>query len=394
MNDIKSSHLEPDAIEGMIATRRDLHRHPETAFRETWTAALIAGRLRSHGLSVRQKVGGTGVVADLGDPSDRPWLLLRAEMDALPLQEAEKHSFASNQTGVMHACGHDAHMAMMLCVAETLARRGGVKGFVRFLFQPAEETGEGARAMLEDGALEGGSWDAALAVHLRPFVPVGSVGICDDAATARVGDFTVTITGTGGHGGRPHVSTDALLAGAEIVSAIQAIIPREVSPFEPAVMSVCMFQAGNASNVIPEVAQFEGTIRAASDQVYEYLFERLEQVAAALGKAFRCHTELQRRDTMPPLRNHPQMVELARDAATAVVGRERVLAIEPVMAGDDVALLFQQVPGCYVFLGAAHDDGRAPSPNHSPTWDFDERAMNVGAELILAVVDRLMSPTS
>jgi amidohydrolase len=387
---VTPSRLGPEAIEEMIATRRELHLHPETAFTETWTARLIGDRLRSLGLRVREGVGGTGVVADLGEPGNSPKLVLRAEMDALPLQEVEGRDFASNRPGVMHACGHDAHMAILVCVAGQLVRSGGVNGLVRFLFQPAEETGEGARAMLDDNALDDFSWDAALAIHLRPFIQAGSVGICDGPATARVGEFTVTVTGTGGHGGRPHVSTDALLTGAEIVSAIQTVIPREVSTFEPAVLSVCSFHSGNALNVIPDVARVGGTIRASSDEVYEYLFGRLEDLATAIGEGFRCHTELRRRDTMPSVRNHPRMVELARTAAADVVGLDRVLAVEPVMAGDDVALLFQQVPGCYVFLGAAHDDGRAAAPNHSPSWDFDERAMIVGAELMLGVVDRLM----
>jgi amidohydrolase len=247
--------------------------------------------------------------------------------------------------------------------------------------------------MLEDEALDDFSWDAAIAVHLRPFTSVGSVGICDGAATARVGEFALTVFGSGGHGGRPHVSTDALLTAAEIVTAVQTVIPREVSPFEPAVVSVCTFQAGSAPNVIPDVAHLGGTIRAASDEVYEYLFGRLEGLAMAIGEGFRCRTELRRRDTMPAVRNHPRMVELVRSAAADVVGQDQVLAIEPVMAGDDVALIFQQVPGCYLFLGAAHDDGRAPAPNHSPSWDFDERAMIVGAEVMLGVVDRLMDET-
>lgn len=380
--------LSSRAVDELIATRRDLHRHPELAFKETRTAAIVSRRLRALGLRVREGVGETGVVADLDGGGRGPKLVLRAEMDALPLQEAEGSEFRSTRSGVMHACGHDGHTAMLLCVASELARSGQVEGLVRFVFQPAEEIGAGAQAMLEDGTLDGADWDGAIAVHLRPFMTVGSIGICDGNAAARVGEFEINVTGTGGHGGRPHVSTDALLAAAEIVTALQTLVPREVSALDSAVMSVCSFHAGAAANVIPEVASFAGTVRSASDDVYEYLYDRIDELATAIGRGFRCQIEMRRREMMPAVNNHPRMARLAREAAAAVVGVDQVLKVEPVMAGDDVALFFQRIPGCYIFLGAAHDDGRDPSANHSPGWDFDERALVIGASVLLEAVDR------
>jgi amidohydrolase len=385
------SGIDPRTVDELIRTRRDLHRHPELAFQETRTAGIVVERLRDLGLAVRQGVGGTGVVADLGSPERTPKLLLRAEMDALPLDEAEGREFRSSRSGVMHACGHDGHTAILLAVARELSRRAEMlPGTVRFLFQPAEEIGAGAGAMLADGALDSGDWDGVLALHLRPFTNVGTVGICRGAALARVGEFELDVTGTGGHGGRPHVSTDPLLAGAEIVSSLQTLIPREVSALESAVLSVCTFHAGTAANVMPEVARLAGTVRTASDDVYELLFRRIEEMSVAIAQGFRCDVEMRVREMMPAVRNDPRMVDLAWEAAAAVVGSDAVQELDPVMAGDDVARIYEMVPGCYIFLGAAHDDGRPPTPNHSPTWDFDERALEIGASVLVEAVERFM----
>jgi amidohydrolase len=386
------STLDSGTREELIALRRDLHRHPELAFEETRTAGLVADRLRRLGLDVREHVGRTGVVADLGQAGGRPNLLLRAEMDALPIEEAEGSPFRSARPGVMHACGHDGHTAILIAIAGELSRRAGeLPGRVRFLFQPAEEIGAGAQAMIEDGALEGADWDAALALHLRPFTLAGSIGICRGPAAARVGEFDIEVTGRGGHGGRPHASIDALLAGAEIVSGLQTLIPREVSALESAVLSVCSFHAGTAANVMPETARFSGTVRAADDHVYEQLFRRIRELATAIGQGFRCEVEMTQREMMPAIRNDPRVAALAWEAAAVVVGSDRVLEMEPVMAGDDVARIFQRVPGCYLFLGAAHDDGRPPAPNHSPGWDFDEDALPIGAAVLLEAVERFMA---
>lgn len=372
----------------LIATRRDLHAHPELAFEETRTASVVASKLRDLGLDVRHGVGRTGLVADLDGSTSGPNIVLRAEMDALPLEEAEGAPFRSGVPGVMHACGHDGHIAMLIAVAAELrARAERLPGRFRFLFQPAEEIGEGARAMLEDGALDGATWDAILSVHLRPFLPVGEIGLCHGAATARVGDFAVDVRGTGGHGGRPHVSTDALLAAVEIVAALQTLIPREVSAFDQAVLSVCSFHAGTAANVIPELARFEGTVRAVSDDVYEHLFARIDEVSGSIARAFRCAVETERREVMPPVRNDPRVADLVRLGAAEVVGSEHVVDIQPVMAGDDVAHLFERIPGCYIFLGSVPRD-RPAAPNHSPWWDFDEGALRIGAEVLLRTIER------
>jgi amidohydrolase len=375
-------------VADLIATRRDLHAHPELAFEETRTASIVAGRLRGLGLDVREGVGRTGLVADLDGAGPGPNIVLRAEMDALPVEEAAGSAFRSTADGVMHACGHDGHMAILMAVAADLARRPErFPGQIRFLFQPAEEIGEGAEAMLEDGALDGLPWDAMFSVHLRPFLQVGEIGVCRGSSTARVGDFAVDVRGTGGHGGRPHVSTDALLAAVEIVSALQTLIPREVSAFDQAVLSVCSFHAGSAANVIPEVARFEGTVRAVTDEVYERLLARIEEVSGSIGRAFRCSVATERREVMPPVRNDPRVADLVRLGAADVVGSDHVVDIQPVMAGDDVAHFFERVPGCYVFLGSVPGD-RPPTPNHSPSWDFDEGALRIGAEVLLRTIER------
>jgi amidohydrolase len=376
-------------VDELISIRRDLHSHPELAFEETRTASVVARKLRDLGLDVREHVGRTGVVADLGRPEPGPHIILRAEMDGLPVDEAEGSSLRSTRPGVMHACGHDGHMSILLAVATELVRRAQpIPGLIRFLFQPAEEIGAGAEAMLNDGALDGAEWDAMLAIHLRPFLTVGHIGICRELATARVGEFGINVRGTGGHGGRPHVSIDALLSAVQIVSALQTLIPREVSAFDSAVLSVCSFHAGAAANVMPEAAHFEGTVRTASEEVYERLLHRIDEVSSSVGKAFRCTVEMDRREMMPPVRNDPRVADLVRMAAEAIVGRERVVQTEPVMAGDDVAYFFERVPGCYIFVGSVHDDGRAPPPNHSPSWDFDEHALEIGANVMLRAIER------
>lgn len=378
-------------VEELVSTRRDLHAHPELAFEETRTASVVARRLLDLGLEVHERVGRTGVVADLRRPGRGPHIVLRAEMDGLPVEEAEGSPFRSTRPGVMHACGHDGHIAVVLAVAAELARRPEhTPSLVRFLFQPAEETGGGAEAMLKDGALDGAEWDAMLAMHLRPFLAVGHVGVTRGSATARVGEFEIEVRGTGGHGGRPHVSVDALLAAVQIVSALQTLISREVSAFDHAVLSVCSFHAGTAANVMPEAARFEGTVRAASDEVYERLFRRIDEVSRSVATAFRCDVDIERREMMPPVRNDPWVADLVRAAATDIVGNERVVDIEPVMAGDDVAYFFDRVPGCYIFVGSVHDDGRSPPPNHSPAWDFDERALEIGANVMLRTIDRIV----
>ncbi|MGH9244024.1 MAG: M20 metallopeptidase family protein [Acidimicrobiales bacterium] len=380
------------AVDELIATRRDLHRHPELAFEENRTARLVASRLRGFGLAVREHVGRTGVVADIGRPGRGPDVVVRAEMDGLPIDEAGDRPFRSTRAGVMHACGHDGHTAILLAVARDLAARANdLPGRVRLLFQPAEETGQGSIAMIEDGALDGSAWTGALALHLRPFMMAGSIGICRGPAAARVGEFDVEVIGEGGHGGRPHASVDALLAGVEIVTALQTLIPREVSALDSAVLSVCSFHGGTAANVMPASVNFAGTVRTAKDEVYDQLLGRAAELAVAVGRGFRCSVEMNVREMMPAVWNDPTVAAVARDAATAVVGADRVLEVEPVMAGDDVARIFERVPGCYVFLGAAHDDGRPPTPNHSPVWDFDERVLPIGASVLLEAVDRLLT---
>lgn len=374
----------------LLETWRDLHRHPELAFEETRTAGVVAERLRGLGLAVREGVGRTGVVADLGGSGTRPNLLLSAEMDALPLDEDPDRDLRSIRPGAMHACGHDGHTAILLAVAAELARGEALPGTVRFLFQPAEEIGAGAEAMIQDGALDGPSWDGALALHLRPFTTVGTIGICSGSATAREAEFELHVGGTGGHGGRPHVSTDALLAAVEIVAAFQTLIPREVPALDPAVLSVCSFHAGTAANVMPDAAHIAGTVRTASDDVHELLFRRMGEMAASIARAFRCDAGLERREITPAVRNDHRMADLARAAAGTVVGADAVLEPEPVMAANDIALIYDRVPGCYIFLGAAHDDGRPPAPNHSPGWEFDERALEIGASVLVEAVERFM----
>lgn len=382
--------LSPSAVERLMETRRDLHRHPELAFEEIRTAAIVAERLRTLGVPVTEGVGRTGVVATLEGALPGPTLLLRAEMDALPLDELTDVPFASARPGVMHACGHDGHTAILLEVAEALAsRRASLPGRVRLVFQPAEEIGAGAEAMVAAGALGDPPPDAALALHLHAHIPAGTIGICRGAAAAHVSEFEVTVRGRGGHGAFPHTAVDAVLAGAEIVTSLQTIVPREVSALERAVLSVCEFHAGTAFNIIPEIARLGGTIRSANPQVHELLVRRTEEMVRAVAGAFRCEVDLRHRRMMPPVMNDEAMSELVGLVATQA-GAGDVVAADPVMAGDDLALFFERVPGCYLFVGAAHTDGRRQTPHHSPHWDIDEGALELGANVLLAASERFL----
>lgn len=376
--------FDSDALAELSRTRRDLHAHPELAFAEQRTSGLVCERLRRAGLTPRQGIAGTGVVATLTGSGPGRRLVLRAEMDALPLQETANVAFRSTTDGVTHACGHDAHTAILLTVADALSsRRNDFAGTVQFIFQPAEEVGLGAARMLESIPDLITADDAVLALHMHAHIPAGIVGVCRGPAAAVASRFTITVNGDGGHGAFPEESADPIIAAVNIVAGLQTIIPRELSSQERAVLSVCQINSGTAFNIIPDQALIAGTMRTNSPHAQQLLTRRAGDIAVSLATAFRCSAEFVLDELVPQVINDREMEALVRRAAEQVVGSAGVITADPVMAADDLAFFMQPASGCYVFLGAAYTDGRPQTPHHSSSWDIDERSLKIGAELML-----------
>lgn len=375
-----------DELRSLVETRRDLHRHPELAFEETRTAARIAERLSGIGLTARTGVGRTGVSADLegngGGPASRR-LLVRADMDALPLTEATEVEYASQTPGRMHACGHDGHVAIALALAERLARRPA--GAVRLLFQPAEETGGGARACVSDGVLEG--IHAAVGLHLWNQLPVGKVGVNRGALMAAVDEFDIEVTGRGGHGAAPHETSDPIVAAARIVEALQSVVSREISPLEPAVVTVASIHGGGAFNVIPSTVRLTGTARWFGGATGAAIPARIERIVAGTAAAAGVSARLEYRRINPPTVNDPRAAEVVIAAAQRLLGEENVDSGTRTLGGEDMSIYLEKTPGCFFFVGSA--PGGAHRPHHSPSFDIDERALPVGVALMEAVVREL-----
>lgn len=380
----------------LIRTRRDLHRHPELAFQEHRTAAIVADRLRAAGYEVRTGIAETGVVGTLrGGAGAGPTLLLRADMDALPILEDTAHDFPSTVEGKMHACGHDAHTAIGLAVAERLAAsRDSWGGTVKYVFQPAEETGQGALRMIEAGVLEG--VDRALGLHVWMGLPSGVVGITPGPFMASAGEFELEIHGRGGHGAMPEQTVDAVLVASQVVVALQTIVSRNTSPLESAVVSVGSFHAGTTHNVIAGSARLTGTVRAFTVEACEALPKRIERVVAGVCEAMGATYALHYRQDTPPTINDAASAELVRDAALEVVGEDRVRFGPEVrtMAAEDFGEFLLHVPGCYFFVGAENESIGAIHPHHSPHFDICEDALPIAVDVLERAALRALAVTS
>ena len=367
----------------MVALRRELHQNPELAYAETRTAGRVAAILEGSGMDVRTGVGGTGVIATLRGGRG-PAVLLRADMDGLPIQEESTAPYASRVPGQMHACGHDGHVAMAVTAARALVARGSA-GAVAILFQPAEEGEGGAQAVIRDGGLEG--IDVVLGVHLWNELPVGTIGVKAGPLMAAVDRLRIVVHGRGGHGGKPHRAADPIVAAAQIIVALQTIVAREVSPIEPAVITIGAVHGGQAFNVIPDEVVLTGTIRTFDDVLRRSMPERIGRVAGGVAQAMQCRAEVEVKAGNPPVINHPDVAEIARRAAVRVVGEDKVAPPDPTMGGEDMAVYFEQVPGCFVFVGSSNAARGLDQPHHSPRFDFDEDALPIGCEFLLAAAE-------
>jgi amidohydrolase len=370
----------------MIRVRRDLHRHPELGFQETRTAGIVAERLTGLGLEVQTGVGQTGVVALLEGERPGPTILLRFDMDALPMTELSEGAYTSQNSGVMHACGHDGHTAMGLALADIMAGyQKEMAGTLKFLFQPAEEGLGGALAVMADGVLDNPRPDVAFAMHLWTPSPIGKIRVVDGPCMASSSVFTLTVQGKGGHGAAPHLAVDPILAAAHIVAALQSIVSRNVNPQDSVVVSIGQFTAGTTFNVIPDQAFLKGTVRSYDTDLHRLIYRRILEMARNMAVAFSCEATMETIAIVPAVQNAEEPTAVVRRAANRVVGAENVLEART-MASEDMGFILEDIPGCYFFIGAGNEEKGINFPHHHPRFDFDEEAMKIGVATMAEVV--------
>lgn len=335
-----------DLYARLVVVRRDLHRYPELSWQESRTAGVISTFLHSLGIESRTDVAGHGVVAEIPGPPGVPCVVLRADTDALPIQEETGLEFASVHEGVMHACGHDGHTTMLLGAAALLVREKDLPAPVRLVFQPAEEKGSGAIAMIKEGALDGAG--LIFGGHLDRHYPPGTIVVSEGAVNASSDNFTVEIIGQGAHGARPHESIDAVIVGSLMIMALQTIVSREIDPARPSVVSVGQFHAGTAPNVIAGQAKLEGTVRAQDPTVRRQLLNSIRRIAESIAQLHGAKIQIAVTEGTPPLVNHPEMATLARRAAIETVGEDNVLPLKTAnMGAEDFSYYLEKVPGAY-----------------------------------------------
>jgi amidohydrolase len=386
-----------EILPGVVADRRHLHEHPELGFQEFETAKFVAERLDSLGVEdIRTEVNVTGVTGLIrgtgaGPGADR-CVLVRADMDALPILEENQVDYRSTNDGVMHACGHDAHTAMLLGAARVLMdRRDQFAGTVKLLFQPSEEAGDGgAKGMIEQGVLEGPHVDTCLGLHVSSNLGTGRISVMGGPKSAAADEFQITIQGKGGHGAYPHGTVDPVAVGAQIVVALQTLVSREVDPIDRAVVSVCAFHAGGAFNVIPDTAMLGGTVRTFDAETRDLLDTRIHELASGIAAAMRASVEIRYRRGYPSVINDPAMANIVREAARDAVGEENVEEAKPGMGAEDFSYFALERPSCFFNVGTGSADKDTEWPHHHPRFDVDEDGMAAGiATMATAVVKYL-----
>lgn len=372
--------------------RRDFHAHPELGFQEVRTAGIVAKELTALGLEVHTGVGGTGVVALLEGAKPGPVVLVRADMDALPIREETGAPYSSQNPGVMHACGHDGHTAVLLTVAKMLhAHRNQLSGTVKFMFQPAEEGMGGAEKMIEDGVLENPKVDVALALHVWNEKPVGWVGIAGGPAMAGAEIFKIKVRGKGGHGAVPHLAVDPILAAAQVVSALQGIVARNISPLHTAVVSVCTIHGGETFNVIPPTVEMTGTIRTFEPAVRTRVLERFEKTVHSIAEGMGCQAEIDLHILTPATINQLETAARVQAVARRLFPEADVDTANYItMGSEDFAFVLEKVPGCFFFIGSANPEKGLDAGHHHPRFDIDEAALPRGAALMAATITDLL----
>jgi len=369
----------------LTAIRRDIHAHPELGLEEHRTADIVARKLEEWGIEVHRGVGVTGVVGVLRNGNEQASVGLRADMDALPMQEVTGLPHASTVPNRMHACGHDGHTAMLLGAAKLLSQTRNFNGTVNFIFQPAEEGLGGALAMIEDGLFQRFPCDAVFGMHNNPGMAVGEFSVCPGAAMAGCAFFDIVITGKGAHGAHPNQSIDPVLVGFHVVTALQSVVARNVSPNDTAVLSVTRIVSGDAYNVIPQTAKLAGTARAFKPEVMETLRANLTRIATNVAAGFGAEASVDFRVLFPPLVNNADELQIVADAAAAVVGEERIDRNKaPVMGSEDFAYMMNLVPGGHIRIG----NGEASAAVHNQAYDFNDEAIPYGVAVYATIAER------
>ena len=369
----------------IAAVRRDIHAHPELCFHEERTADIVAAKLTEWGIPIHRGMGTTGVVGIVQSGTSTRAIGLRADMDALPMQEVNTFAHASVHAGKMHACGHDGHTAMLLAAAQHLAKHRDFDGTVYLIFQPAEEGGGGAREMIKDGLFEQFPMQAVFGMHNWPGTEVGKFAVSGGPVMASSNEFKITVRGKGGHAALPHNSVDPMPVTCALVQAFQTIISRNKKPVDAGVISVTMFHAGEATNVIPNSCELQGTVRTFSVEVLDMIERRMRQLSEHLCAAHECEVEFEFHRNYPPTINAFAEAEFARKVMVGIVGENNVIAQEPTMGAEDFAYMLQAKPGCYVFIAngeGAHREighGGGPCMLHNPSYDFNDDLIPLGA---------------
>ncbi|MEI8324590.1 MAG: M20 aminoacylase family protein [Betaproteobacteria bacterium] len=379
---------------GIAATLRDIHAHPELCFEEMRTADLVAQRLTDWGIPVHRGLGKTGVVGIVRSGTSSRAIGLRADMDALPMQEFNHFAHASKHAGKMHACGHDGHVAMLLAAAQHFATQRHFDGTVYLIFQPAEEGGGGAREMIKDGLFEQFPMDAVFGMHNWPGQQVGRFAVSAGPVMASSNEFKITLRGKGGHAATPHDAVDPVPVACQIVQAFQTIISRNKKPIDAGVISVTMIHAGEATNVIPDSCELQGTVRTFKLEVLDMIEQRMEQITRLSSEAFGVHCEFEFVRNYPPTVNSAPETEFARQVMADIVGAHNVDVQEPTMGAEDFSYMLQVKPGAYCFIAngdGAHrvmGHGEGPCMLHNPSYDFNDDLIPLGATYWVRLVER------
>jgi amidohydrolase len=377
----------------LVALRRQIHQQPELGFQERITAETIAEKLTEWKIPHQIGIAKTGIVAMIQGRKTSlrlKTLAIRADMDALPIQEANEVPYKSRHDGIMHACGHDGHVAIALMTAYYLSQhQNDFAGMVKIIFQPAEEGPGGAKPMIEAGVLTNPDVSAIIGLHLWNNLPLGTIGVRSGALMAAVELFNLQIQGKGGHGAMPHQTVDSIVVASQIVTALQTIVARNINPIESAVVTVGQFNAGNARNVIADTASLTGTVRYFNPDLTDFFQQRIDAIVAGICSSYGATYKLEYTKLYPPVVNDPKITDLVRSVATDLV--ETPLGVVPecqTMGGEDMSFFLQAVPGCYFFLGAANPDRSLAYPHHHPRFDFDETALATGVEMFVRCVEK------
>lgn len=371
----------------LSALRRELHQDPELSLQEHRTAAMIAELLTNAGCEVFQNVGGTGVVGILRNGGESPVVALRADMDALPITEETGCNYTSKNPGVMHACGHDAHMACLIGAMQILAQhRDCWHGTVKAIFQPAEEIVVGAKAMIQEAVMENPKVDWIFGLHVQPDLEAGKVGVKEGPLMAAADVFSIKIKGRGGHGAYPHLVRDPITGAAAVIMSLQTLISRSRNPLEPGVLSFGTVHGGTQNNIIPEEVELTGSVRTYDALLRVDMESWLRRTVSGTVEALGLTAEIDYIRGVIPVSNHPEAARIAINAVHNAVGTKALAAAVPVMGSEDFALLLEQAPGCFMWLGIRNEEDGIDQPWHSPRFDLDERALSIGAAVLAQCV--------